>query len=141
MMPRHFSFRSAIIAQLLVVTLLQAASRERLQSAPTLSGPVAAYSFDEGTGTTVNDASGNGNDGVINGASWTSDGRFGNALSFVAPNWVTVNDAPSLDLTSGMTLEAWIYPTTVTGTWTTVIFKEKPDVNNQSYGLYGASPG
>ena len=31
-------------------------------------GLVAAYSFDEGTGTTVHDASGNGNNGTISGA-------------------------------------------------------------------------
>ena len=42
---------------------------------------VAAYSFDEGIGSTANDASGNGNDGSLVGAAW-APGFFGNALMF-----------------------------------------------------------
>src|SRR5205085_10997586 len=62
------------------------------------------------------------------------------ALNFTAPDWVTVNDSNSLDLTSGMTLEAWVFPTAMSSTWTTIIFKEQPEVNNQVYGLYAGSP-
>ena len=91
---------------------------------------VAAYGFNEGAGTTVTDASVYGNTGTINGASWTSQGRFGSALNFDgASNWVTVNDSDALDLTSGMTLEAWVYPTAVQGTWTTIALKESPPGN------------
>src|SRR5229473_2674367 len=55
-------------------------------------GLVAAYNFNEGNGTTVTDASGNGNNGAITGATWTPSGRFGGALSFNGTNsWVTVN--------------------------------------------------
>ena len=135
-----FYFISASILSLAVISILHASGEEPLLSAPTLAGPVAAYSFDEGAGSTVTDASGHGNNGTITGATWTSQAQFGNALSFTAPNWVTVNDSNSLDLTSGMTLEAWIYPTATPSTWTTVIFKEQPEVNNQVYGLYGGSP-
>src|ERR1051325_8851670 len=130
----------AVLLQSVIVVALQSSAQETLEFAPTLAGPVAAYSFDEGSGTTVTDASGNGNNGIITGATWTNQGKFGNALSFTAPDWVTVNDSNTLDLTSGMTLEAWIFPTAVTGNWTTVIFKEQPEVNNQVYGLYGSSP-
>lgn len=139
--PQRIRFRvlSAIISQCLLVSALQASGDQTLQSAPTLAGPVAAYSFDEGMGNTVTDASGHGNNGTITGATWTQ-GHFGMALSFIAPDWVTVNDSNSLDLTSGMTLEAWVFPTAVSTTWTTVIFKEQPEVNNQVYGLYGGSP-
>ncbi|MCS6927827.1 MAG: fibronectin type III domain-containing protein, partial [Candidatus Binatia bacterium] len=38
---------------------------------------VAAYSFDEGSGTTVTDASGNNNTGTIADATWTTQGKFG----------------------------------------------------------------
>lgn len=139
--PRRICFRvlSAVISQCLIVSALQASDDHALQSDPTHAGPVAAYSFDEGMGNTVTDASGHGNNGTITGATWTQ-GQFGNALSFTAPDWVTVNDSNSLDLTSGMTLEAWIFPTATATTWTTVIFKEQPEVNNQVYGLYGGSP-
>src|SRR5207244_3790164 len=77
-------------------------------------GLVAAYGFNEGSGTVVNDASGTGNNGTINGATWTTSGKYGNALTFNGTNArVTINNAASLQLTSGMTLEAWVYPTTV----------------------------
>ncbi len=72
---------------------------------------VAAYSFDEGTGTTVGDSSGNGNTGTIVNATWTTAGAYGDALQFNGTNsWVIINDAASLDLTTGMTLEAWVNP-------------------------------
>ena len=45
-------------------------------------GLVAAYSFNQGSGATALDASGNGNNGTISGATWTSQGRYGSALSF-----------------------------------------------------------
>ena len=95
---------------------------------------VGAYGFSEGAGTGVADASGHGNSGVINGASWTSQGRFGNALNYNGTNWVTVNDADSLDLSGGMTLEAWTYPTMAPGIWTTIALKEAPP-NNLAYML------
>ena len=101
-------------------------------------GLVAAYSFDEGSGTTANDFSGNGNTGTISGATWTTLGKFSNALNFNGlSNWVTVNDSNSLDLSSGMTLEAWVYPTVATGTWSTVLLKEAPPGFNLAYHLEG----
>ena len=48
----------------------------------------------------------------VGSASWITTGKFGNALSFNGSSArVTVGDAPSLDLTTGMTLEAWVFPT------------------------------
>ena len=75
------------------------------------AGLVAAYSFNEGTGSTVGDASGTGNDGTIEGATWSTSGKHGGALEFDGTAKVTIADAPSLRLTTGMTLEAWVYPT------------------------------
>src|SRR5713101_8163184 len=75
-------------------------------------GLVAAYSFNEGTGTTVADSSGNSNTGTITGATWTTQGKFGNALVFNGTSaLITITDSASLQLTTGMTLEAWVYPT------------------------------
>ena len=45
-------------------------------------GLVAAYGFDEGSGTTVTDASGNGNNGTITNATWATTGKYGKALQF-----------------------------------------------------------
>ena len=46
------------------------------------AGLVAAYTFNEGAGSTVTDVSGNGNTGTISKATWTTAGKFGNALVF-----------------------------------------------------------
>ena len=54
---------------------------------PSPSGLVAAYSFGEGAGTVVTDASGNGNTGSLgSGVTWTAAGRFGSALAFNGAN-------------------------------------------------------
>ena len=92
------------------------------------SGPVAAYNFEEVSGSKVIDASGQGNHGTRSGTSRIAQGRFGNALSFDGLNdWVTVNDAAaSLDLTTGMTVEAWVYPTESMTGWRTLVTKESP---------------
>ena len=65
-------------------------------------GLVAAYAFSENAGTAVADSSGSGNAGTVTGATWTSGGRFGAALSFDATrksNAVTIPDSASLRLT------------------------------------------
>jgi chitodextrinase len=102
---------------------------------PPPTGLVAAYSFDEGSGTTVADLSGNGNNGTVANTNWTTTGKYGNALSFNGTNaWVTVPDSASLDITR-MTLEAWVNPTALGSAWRTVIFKETSG-NNTTYDLY-----
>jgi chitodextrinase len=97
-------------------------------------GLVAAYSFDEGSGPVAADASGNGNTGAISGAAWAAQGRFANALSFDGvDDWVTISDAASLDLTTGMTLEAWVFPT-APGGWRTLVLKEQ--TSHLAYAMY-----
>ncbi len=101
----------------------------------TVLGLVAAYSFDEGSGTTVFDASGNGNNGTISGTTWTTAGKYGNALVFNGTNsMVIINNSPSLDLTTGMTLEAWVNPSVVSTVWRDVIYK-----GDDNYFLSGTS--
>ena len=88
------------------------------------AGLVLALGFDETTGAAVTDASGQGNHGTISGATRTTAGRFGGALSFDGINdWVTVADAASLDLTNRLTVEAWVFPTAL-NSWETVVLKE-----------------
>ena len=95
---------------------------------------MAAYSFDEGTGTTVADSSGNGNTGTISNATWTT-GKYGSALSFNGTSArVNIANSTSLQLSSGMTLEAWVNPASVTNAWRDVIYK-----GNDNYYLEGTS--
>ena len=101
----------------------------------TATGLVAAYAFDEGSGTTVADASGNGHTGTIANTTWAASGKYGKALQFNGSNaLVTVPDAASLHLSSGMTLEAWVIPSTVDGSWRDVIYK-----GNDNYYLEATS--
>jgi hypothetical protein len=87
-------------------------------------GLVAAYSFSEGRGTTIADKSGNGNTGTISGATW-AQGKYGSALSFNGVNAiVAVKASPSLNVSTGMTLEAWINPNANQSGWRTILQRE-----------------
>ena len=98
-----------------------------------VTGLVAAYGFNETTGTVAADATGNNRTGTVNGAAWNAAGRFGGALSFDGvEDLVTVADANALDLTTGMTLSAWVRPVTLSG-WRTALLKEA--TNGLAYAL------
>jgi chitodextrinase len=102
------------------------------------TGPVAAYNFDAGSGTTLADLSGNASNGTISGASWTTAGHSGAALSFDGnSDSVTVPDASNLDLSSAMTLEAWVYPTVLGSSWRTILTKDQS--GGAVYGLFANS--
>ena len=49
-----------------------------------------------------------------------------------------MNDSASLDLTNGMTLEAWVKPSALSG-WQSVLLKEQP--GNLAYALYANTDG
>jgi hypothetical protein len=104
--------------------------------APRPSGLVAAYAFDETSSSTVTDVSGNNNTGTLGaGVGRTTGGRFGGALVFNGDSSVTVPHTVSLNLTMGMTLEAWVFPTAHgSGIWRNVIIKERP--GGEVYNLY-----
>ncbi len=76
------------------------------------NGLMAWYKFDEGSGTTANDSSGNGNTGtLINSPTWTT-GKIDGALSFVSASSQYVNCGTNLGLggrTSNLTICLWYY--------------------------------
>ena len=98
---------------------------------------VAAYAFDER----------NWNDGERSVRQWPHRGdrqrrvglqreKIGRALQFNGTNAkVSVPDAASLQLTTGMTLEAWVNPSVVTSAWRDVIYKD-----DDNYFLEATSP-
>ena len=62
-------------------------------------------------------------------------GIYGDALIFNGANaLVTINNSTSLQLSSAMTLEAWVNPSTVSNVWCDVIYK-----GNDNYYLEGTS--
>ena len=105
--------------------------------APGASGLAAAYAFDEGSGMDVIDSSPLSNDGGLAGAIRV-EGRFGGGLQFDGQDdWVTIEDDDSLDLTDGLTLEAWVKPSAGSGGWSSVLLKEGG--SGLSYALYADS--
>ena len=73
------------------------------------SSLVGYWKFNEGLGNIANDYSGNGNNGIINGATWTT-GKYGKALQFDGiSNYVEIPDNPSLRASNNqITVEMWI---------------------------------
>jgi hypothetical protein len=105
-------------------------------------GLVAAYDFNAGSGTTVSDLSGNGNTGTIVNATWTTSGKYGSALSFNGTNaQVVVNDSASLHLTTAVTLEAWVNPSSAPTGWQDVIYKPVDNYFLEASSTNGNKPG
>ena len=82
------------------------------EGADTLTqGLVGWWKFDEGSGTSVADASGNVNNGTLtNGPTWTTDGKVGGgALSFNGSTQsILIGSASTLNITSSVTVSAWV---------------------------------
>lgn len=80
-------------------------------------GPVAYWKFDEGTGTTAHDSSGQGNHGAITGATWQTEDMCisGKCLYFdsTANHYVRGNN--NVLLNGDQTFSTWVYPTTTSG--------------------------
>ena len=88
-------------------------------------GLVAAYGFDRGSGRTAEDASGDGNTAAIQGATWTSEGRYGRAIRFEGVGEIVrVPASVSLDLRRAMTLSAWVRPSESQSGWRTVLARQ-----------------
>ncbi|MGE0028957.1 MAG: LamG domain-containing protein [Thermoleophilia bacterium] len=109
-----------------VIGLLAASStagaNAAMEATPVNPEPVAAFGFDEVSGVRVLDGSASGLIGSTNAT--RSPGRYGRGLSFDGRRQaVVVPDAPELDLTDALTLEAWVRPSSPRG-WRAAISKE-----------------
>ena len=102
--------------------------------------PQAYYRFDESSGTTAADSSGNGNNGaLINGPVWTT-GKINNALSFDGVNdYVTTADTPDFERTNSFSASAWIKlaPTTLENV---ILSKEDASPSYTGWAFY-VEPG
>jgi hypothetical protein len=85
-----------------------------ITAAPGAASPglVGQWKFDENSGTTASDSSGNGNTGTLtSGAGW-GVGQNGAAVNLDGlDDYVQVGAQSSLVMTSAVSLSAWIYPT------------------------------
>ena len=105
-----------------------------------LPGLVAAYGFDEGSGTTTADQAGNANTGTVANTTWSSRRQVRQGPLLQRNELLgDGQQLTSLDLTTGMTVEAWVNPTTLGNAFRTVVFREEP--GNEVFSLYGNQSG
>ncbi len=99
---------------------------------------VADWHFDEKGGLVAFDNSGFGNNGTINGATW-SDGKYNPTLSFDGNDNVVVSDSATLE-PEKVTLEAWVKRNGTPGTYKYIAGKVYSG-SNGSYNLYTGGSG
>ncbi len=91
-----------------VIVFLAALATIGITNVQAASG-TAVYGFNEGSGNTTVDASGNGNMGTLAGPSWTTAGRYGNALFFNGTDAdVEAPNSSSLNPGTAATFSAWV---------------------------------
>jgi hypothetical protein len=73
-------------------------------------GPIAYWNFNEGSGTTAADGSGNGHIGTLTGsAGWTTSGKTGGALSLNGSGYVNIATPDTIVLgNANCTVAAWV---------------------------------
>jgi hypothetical protein len=106
---------------------------------PAAPALVAAYGFNETSGSTFADASGHGLTGTrMGGTTQVTTAKYGRALSFNGSTaYATVPDNTRLDLKT-MTVEAWVRPSVLSGDARTVAFKGRGS-GGSNYSLYAAN--
>lgn len=116
---------------LFVTILCLTVSFHITSTAAELEGLVVYFAFEGGNGNTVEDLSGNGNHGDLEGDTEWGDGKFGNGLNFGGENGIVrVKHNNDFVFTDGITICAWIHPTLIAGpgTWQLIAAKG-PDVD------------
>ncbi|NQT03176.1 MAG: LamG domain-containing protein, partial [Planctomycetes bacterium] len=79
---------------------------------------IGYWKFDETSGTTAQDATGNGNDGTLNGDPQWAAGKLGGALEFDGEgDYVDIGDDPIFNITEQITVACWIKVTQFTDDW------------------------
>ena len=99
------------------------------------------WKMDEGYDATAHNtgSSGSANDGTITGAAWSLEGKYDRALDFDGTSdYVTVATGEIIDQNT-ITIEAWIYPTSVTGAHDFTIFAQNDNAAGYSTHNFGIS--
>ena len=99
------------------------------------NGPVAAYSFNASSGTTLTDVTGHNNTINLHNGPGLAGGKYGNALSFDGSNDVGIASSANsaLNLTGrSFTLSAWINPRSNSG-WQLIVDKPYTSAHTPPY--------
>ena len=97
------------------------------------------WSFNEASGTSATDSSGNNNTAtLVNGVARTT-GNYGGGLTFDGVNdYLTIPNSPSLNISgTGLTLSMWINPQALAGSYSVVLGKFWNTTMTSPYYQYG----
>ncbi len=87
---------------------------------------LAAYwKFDDGSGTTAFDSSGNGNDGVFVGDPKWVTGKLGGALEFDGDDYLNCGNGTSLQIRDAITIAFWFKVEAFQNTWEAFMAKQR----------------
>ena len=138
--------RAYIIAMILVAALVTSVclADETL---------VGYWAFEEGEGDAVEDLSGAGNDGIVNGKTEWAAGKDGDALAFFkdGQGHVEIANSETLGVSDQITMSAWIKPSDIYigDTWqdrncivakVRAYYLDITDKGNLACYLYGVQP-
>jgi hypothetical protein len=117
-----------------------------LTAAPAVAatGPVGNWQLNEGSGTTVADSSGNGNNGLLSGGTTWVPGVSGSALSFDGSTGqvqVKLSDDNALEPATAVTVSAWFRHAGSPGIYRYIAAKGGNGCIAASYGLYSGPNG
>jgi len=110
---------------------------------------VAYWRFDETSGTTASDSSGNGHDGTIMGDPQWVPGKLGGALEFDGSgDYVDCGSSPDFEIAVNITIACWIKVDVFDKTWQAIIttsdsswrVHRSSSSNNIAWGSSGLSP-
>jgi len=106
---------------------------------PLPSGLAAGWSFNEASGTSATDSSGNNNTATLVNGVARAAGEYGGGLTFDGVNdYLTVPNSPSLNISgTGLTLTMWINPQALSGGDSVVLGKFWNATMTSPYYQYG----
>ena len=96
---------------------------------------VALYHFNETSDSIVHDATINGNNGTATGTTIVN-GKYGNARSFNSGAFVEIPNSSSLNLSTNITVEAWIKVSAMPTDYAAIVVKRETSPFVENYGLY-----
>ena len=142
------SFRPAAARMLAAGVLAAGLAVPATASAGVLDSVSGWWPMYEGSGQTVHDLSGKGNNGTLgstagvdaNDPTWIKGFLFGSALRFDGNDFVRIPDSPALE-SDKLTVSAWVRSASSPGTNRYIVGKGATGCDSSSYGLFTAYNG
>jgi hypothetical protein len=142
------SFRPAAARMLAAGVLAAGLAVPATASAGVLDSVSGWWPMYEGSGQTVHDLSGHGNNGTLgstpsadsNDPTWIKGWLFGSALRFDGDDFVRIPNKPQLN-SANLTVSTWVRGSASPGTARYIVGKGATGCESASYGLYTGPTG